>query len=67
MAHGNGTASKTLYENLDSLYAALPDTERELFAEVVGQLTAITAAERRQLLTATAARWRKDHGFPRFR
>jgi hypothetical protein len=67
MAHGNGTTSKTLYEDLDALYAALPETEQERFAEVVGQLTSIVATERRQILTSTATRWRRNHGFPRFR
>lgn len=60
------TTPKNLYEDLDAIHASLPDTERQRFAEVIGLLTTVQASERRQLLTATAQRWRTAQGYPRY-
>lgn len=59
--------AKTFYENLNAVHESLPDTERERFAEVVGALSSVMAAERRQILTNTAQRWRRDQGYVRFK
>lgn len=56
---------KELYERMDAIFAALPDTAREDFAELVGQVTSISINDmitQRRLV----ARWRSDHGFPKF-
>lgn len=59
--------TKTFYEDLDAIHAALPETERQRFAEVIGTLSTVMATERRQLLVGTANRWRLAAGYPRFK
>lgn len=59
--------AKELYEDLDALHGALPETERERLAEVVGLLTTVMATEKRQLLVGAANRWRLAAGYPRFK
>lgn len=59
--------TKSFYEDLDAIHASLPETERERFAEVVGALSAIMASERKQMLSNTVRRWRRDRGYPDYR
>lgn len=58
---------KALYEDLDALHVALPETERERLAEVVGALTATLAAERKLAQANVVRRWRRDQGYGDFR
>jgi hypothetical protein len=58
---------KDFYEDLDAIYSSLPETERERFAEVIGVLSTVMAAERRQILTNTVQLWRCARGYPRFK
>ncbi len=62
----NRAVGKELYEDLSAIHAALPETERERFAEIIGALSTVMAAERRQIITSTAQRWRRDAGYPRW-
>lgn len=59
--------TKSFYEDLEALHGALPEIERERFAEVIGKLTAVMATEKRQLLVGAANRWRVAAGYPRFK
>lgn len=65
---------KLVYERMDAVFAALPvgrlrpqagadsHTAREDFAELVAELAQAHPAD----AVLVVARWRRDHGFPKF-